>query len=243
MAKTRLPPTLADVDPSTLKDGKVNIYFVCILFVFSANVRHAHRLILGAMFHREPGKATNTIGTSCSSLHVATVQCGCGESQHWMWVVCFQYLLTKFFWFNAFLVELPDELKWNVQRSLRHEMLEVQTRHGMLKERDLLVQILNAVKLIRDDKCEPLFGERLGDIRNYVAVDVSLTFQLGEDEGWSRDVLNVLSTASLPLAEEVNTRLEQQKVPQQSGERMRRRGGPSKFPKEGRVGDWWCCDI
>ena len=105
---------------------------------------------------------------------------------------------------------------------------------------DLLKQLCNAVHLIRDEQCCPIFEgnvERGIAEGRYIAVDVSLAFQRDDEMEWSRDVLDSSNisnhigragTSALDL-----DALVENKTPTRSGEQIRR---PSnRFPAEQKV--------
>lgn len=128
-----------------------------------------------------------------------------------------------------------NSAQWNVKRSLRLEMLSVHTYCGQLKEGDLVAQILNAIRLVQGSTCVPVFGEplTLTDLRDYVAVDASLSFlNNDDDQDWSRDVLNESSAS--PMGGELRNRKGQEhKTPRKTGEQI---GGQSgKFMQEQKV--------
>lgn len=107
---------------------------------------------------------------------------------------------------------------------------------------DLLKQLCNAVHLIRDEQCCPIFEgnvERGIAEGRYIAVDVSLAFQRDDEMDWSRDVLdnsnisNHIGRAGTSAAMDLDALVEN-KTPTRSGEQIRR---PSnRFPAEQKVG-------
>jgi hypothetical protein len=102
-------------------------------------------------------------------------------------------------------------------------MLTVHTLYASLKE-DLLHQICNAVHLVRDKRCCPIFeGDLEKGIRDdqFLAVDVSLAFAQEEDDlNWSRDVLNVSNASSPGRVEGLRTA--RSKTTSATGEPVRR---------------------
>lgn len=126
-------------------------------------------------------------------------------------------------------------------RKLRHDMITVHTHYANLNG-DLLKQLCNAVHLIQDEQCCPIFEgnvERGIAEGRYIAVDVSLAFQRDDEMEWSRDVLDSSNVSNNNIGGRAGTSflvdtLEENKTPSRSGEQIRRPN--NRFPGEQKVG-------
>ena len=88
----------------------------------------------------------------------------------------------------------------------------------------MIGQVRNAVKIVREQKCYPVFTEDDLDeaisLGKYIAIDASLAFQMDEDQDWSRDVLDVSNATSPSGAGAIRGRAKS--TPGSSGEQIRR---------------------
>uniref|UniRef100_A0A1I8BD12 Protein kinase domain-containing protein n=1 Tax=Meloidogyne hapla TaxID=6305 RepID=A0A1I8BD12_MELHA len=129
-------------------------------------------------------------------------------------------------------VEPLKEIPWERRRSLRLDTLTCHSHYAPLKE-ELLEQICNAVRLVQDKSCCPIFEEDLKERMSkdkYVAVNASLAFLQDEDADWSREVLDISNASSPDRTILPKTRANRR--PTLSGEQIRRQNVNSPF--EGR---------